>query len=86
MYTDKLKLIRFKMEIKCEEEIEKVENITESKEIALSSSDQLIIGVVLGSVLFLLLVLITIIIYKKRKRVGNSPISIRNPLFLNPMF
>ena len=74
------------MEIKCEEEIEKVENITESKEIALSSSDQLIIGVVLGSVLFLLLVLITIIIYKKRKRGGNSPISIRNPLFLNPMF
>ena len=70
------------MEIKCEEEIE-VGNIAESKEIALSNSDRLIIGVVLGSVLFLLLVLITIIICKKRKQNGNLPISIRNISLLN---
>ena len=60
------------MEFKCEEEnIEELANITEDERIALSSTDRLIIGIVVGSVLFLLLILITIIIYKKRKQRGK---------------
>ena len=69
------------MEIKCEtEKHEEPGSITdgnESKnqnsseiEISLSSTDQLIIGVVVGAVVLLLLILVTIIICKKRKRKG----------------
>ena len=69
------------MEIKCEmekhEESGSITDGNESKnqnlseiEISLSSTDQLIIGVVVGAVVLLLLILVTIIICKKRKRKG----------------
>ena len=71
----------FKMEIKCEtekhEESGSITDGNESKnqnsseiEISLSSTDQLIIGVVVGAVVLLLLILVIIIICKKRKRKG----------------
>ena len=59
------------MELKCEEGNIELANITEDEGMALSSTDRLIIGIVVGSVLFLLLILITIIVCKKRKQRGN---------------